>query len=230
MQRINVDSIQSIGITSRTSTLVNIDAPKRKVNTPILNLNNITEHGDIIVCHNVLNRDVCENIIQACEGAARLYGNMWEKAVTIGEDTVGNDPNSPRQNLILHIGTSPKLKIIDSLIWRTFLTTIDTISNTMLPPHGFNLTCDEGYSLLRYGPNNYYKEHTDYHNTAVRVLSGLLYLNDDFEGGEIDFRRQNYRIKPTAGTIIFFPSSWTHPHTAMPVTRGIRYNIVSWWR
>lgn len=236
MYRINADSFQSVGVSPRVATLINVDAPERKICSPVYNFSNIQEQGDVIICHNVLDKKTCREIILACEIGARLHTgpSIWQKALTLGEKQ-NNDVAialSPRQNLIFTIpqDNNSQLALVDKIIWRAYVTTMDTVSSKILAPHGFTVQMDEGYSLLRYGPDNYYKEHTDYHQNAVRTLSGLLYLNDDFEGGEVNFRRQGLTIHPTPGTIIFFPSSWTHPHTAMPVKSGARYNIVTWWK
>lgn len=57
--------------------------------------------------------------------------------------------------------------------------------------------------------------------------SGLLYLNDCYQGGELYFPKQNFKIKPWAGTFIFFEGNQEIPHEVLEVTGGERYNIVS---
>ena len=89
---------------------------------------------------------------------------------------------------------------------------------------------DEGYSLNRYEPGQEYKEHSDDGPEVHRVVSLILYLNNDYEGGELHFRRQNVTIKPEAGDLLLFPSCYTHPHQALPVKSGIKYSIVTWCR
>lgn len=41
-------------------------------------------------------------------------------------------------------------------------------------------------------------------------LSTLIYLNDDYDGGEIVFGEYNLVIKPDAGDLIIFPSHFLH--------------------
>ena len=234
MYRINVDSWQSVGVTPRTNNLINIDAGRRSSDRPLLNVSNITEHGDIIVCHNVLSREQCDRIIMGTEFLARQHLNpeLWDKALTVGEANSNEaSSDSPRQNKILSVRNDvSNMRVLDNLLWHTYHVARETVSSTILQPNGFNLVRDEGYSVLRYEASNYYKEHTDYNDNLVRVLTGLIYLNDDFDGGEVHFRRQNFTYKPTAGSIVLFPSVWSHPHTAMPVTNGVRYNVITWWR
>ena len=46
----------------------------------------------------------------------------------------------------------------------------------------------------------------------VRVLSIIIALNGDYDGGEIVFPCQNFRTKLKQGEAIAFPPYWTHPH------------------
>ncbi len=98
----------------------------------------------------------------------------------------------------------------------------------------FVITQDDGYSLLRYDVGHFYSEHVDYvlstDATPYRTLSVLVYLNDNYKGGEIVFRRQGITIKPEAGSVVVFPSTCTHPHEALKVTEGEKYVVVTWAR
>lgn len=64
--------------------------------------------------------------------------------------------------------------------------------------------------------------------TLDRDISVLLYLNDTFTGGELDFPDQKYRIKPKPGLLVAFPSTHEFQHAALPTTGGVRYALVSW--
>ena len=56
--------------------------------------------------------------------------------------------------------------------------------------------------------------------------SVLLFLNDDFEGGE--FIVSELRLKIEKGDAIIFPSNFMFPHEVKEVTKGTRWSIVSW--
>jgi hypothetical protein len=60
-------------------------------------------------------------------------------------------------------------------------------------------------------------------------LSGLFYLNDDYEGGELYFPLQNIQFKPKAGGAYFFPGDKNFIHGVTEVTSGIRYVIPFFW-
>jgi len=92
--------------------------------------------------------------------------------------------------------------------------------------------------ILRYPPGGKYNQHADSEhweaskNEWVRVqdrdFSVLVYLNDEYEGGELQLVQQNFTIKPKPGMMLAFPSDHRYLHAALPTTSGIRYVIVSW--
>jgi predicted 2-oxoglutarate/Fe(II)-dependent dioxygenase YbiX len=103
---------------------------------------------------------------------------------------------------------------------------------------GQSLEWYESPDLMRYREGGYYVKHADSQNMDVehrtwtkvidRDLSILIYLNDDFEGGELSFYRLNYQIRPRAGAVVMFPSDHRYLHQAETVKKGVRYAIVSW--
>ncbi|NNE05008.1 MAG: 2OG-Fe(II) oxygenase [Xanthomonadales bacterium] len=96
----------------------------------------------------------------------------------------------------------------------------------------------ESPTILRYQPGGYFMAHADSclldpasHNwfrVKDRDLSLLIYLNDDFTGGSINFANFNYRFHPQMGDLLVFPSDNRYIHEAEKVKSGIRYVIVSW--
>ena len=49
-------------------------------------------------------------------------------------------------------------------------------------------------------------------HTPTRSFTCILYLNEDFEGGETHFPHFGVQCKPKAGTLLIFDSSWKHEH------------------
>jgi len=82
--------------------------------------------------------------------------------------------------------------------------------------------------LLKYEKTGHLPAHQD-QGISTRVLSVLLYLNDDYEGGEIEFQNSDLLIKPDPGSILFFPSNFLYVHEVHPVTNGIRYALPNWY-
>ena len=82
--------------------------------------------------------------------------------------------------------------------------------------------------VLKYKESGHLPAHSD-HGISSRVLSALLYLNDDYEGGEITFPHINFSIKPEAGSLIFFPSNFVFVHEVNAVKSGVRYALPNWY-
>lgn len=92
----------------------------------------------------------------------------------------------------------------------------------------FNMT--EGFSLLKYSgaTSDHYDAHYDGGAFNNRWISAIIYLNDDYDGGEIEFPDHRVKIKPKAGTLMIFPSNYAYRHIAHNVIKGTKYAIVTW--
>jgi len=88
---------------------------------------------------------------------------------------------------------------------------------------------DSGYELLRYNPDQFYIQHTDSFKARPRAVSCSFMLNDDYEGGEFAFFNRELKFKPKRGSVLMFPSNFMYPHEIMPVTKGTRYSIITWF-
>ena len=54
-----------------------------------------------------------------------------------------------------------------------------------------------------------------------------MYLNDEYEGGELFFPYFDLKFKPEAGDIVLFPSTFIWAHAALPVESGLKYSAVT---
>jgi len=96
----------------------------------------------------------------------------------------------------------------------------------------FNITNNihfvEGFNVLRYEDGENYGAHYDGGTETGRAISPILYLNDEYVGGELEFVNFNIKIKPTAGSLYLFPSNYAYRHIAHPIKSGRKYAIVTW--
>jgi len=89
-----------------------------------------------------------------------------------------------------------------------------------------------------YHPGDFYKRHLDsFRGRASRVVSLVLYLNDDWgleDGGELrvfaaeDSRQVVGQVRPGTGRAVLFLSEQV-PHEVLPARRT-RYSIACWFR
>jgi hypothetical protein len=84
----------------------------------------------------------------------------------------------------------------------------------------------EYYTINRYDNDKYMGPHVDSIDRTIEkspTISIVVYLNDDYEGGEISFPNQDITLKPKAGSIIVFPSYDPYIHDPKPTTSGDKY-------
>lgn len=96
----------------------------------------------------------------------------------------------------------------------------------------------EALALLRYVPGQEYRPHFDFDDAENRrVMTMLVYLNDDYDGGETEFVRTGLKVKGATGDAILFrndgPDGRQDPlseHAGLPVTRGTKFLATRWIR
>ena len=88
---------------------------------------------------------------------------------------------------------------------------------------------DSGYELLRYKEGQFYIQHTDSFLKQPRAVSCSFAINDDYEGGEFAFWNREKKVFLKKGSVLMFPSNFMYPHEIMPVTKGTRYSIITWF-
>lgn len=95
--------------------------------------------------------------------------------------------------------------------------------------YDITITKDEGLGLLKYEHYDKYDFHVDHGPGLNRTVSALIYLNPgEYEGGGTTFKHFNYTISPESPSLVLFPSNYPYLHAAEPVTKGIKYIIVTW--
>lgn len=85
----------------------------------------------------------------------------------------------------------------------------------------------EWINVVKYGPGDHFKEHADHGWSYVSTVSLVGYPNDDYVGGELYFPKLNLNIKPEAGDLYIFPSTYLFSHVALPVKEGLKYSFVT---
>jgi len=104
-------------------------------------------------------------------------------------------------------------------------------------------------NFIRYQVGGQYKLHhdffhpnTDYYEECVRrggqrKKTALIYLNENFKGGETDFPKLNTRVTPKTGKLVVWDNldDQGNPlkdslHAGLPVTEGTKYIVVIWIR
>lgn len=149
------------------------------------------------------------------------------------DDSITSDYRTSR-TADLHYFASPYLNRVDNKIC-TFM--------------GLNPFLGELMQAQKYAPGEYYKEHCDYffpltkeYKTYTewmgqRTWTFMVYLNDVEKGGETYFKHLKLKLKPTAGTAVFWNNLYRNGipnpktmHEACPPISGNKYVITKWFR
>lgn len=82
--------------------------------------------------------------------------------------------------------------------------------------------CDN--ALVRWPINSFQPKHT---GPEEDILSALIYLNDDYDGGRTCFS-DTFKVKPLSGRILIF-SDAKYLHWVEPVGNKTRYTLIYWF-
>ena len=97
----------------------------------------------------------------------------------------------------------------------------------------------EPLQILRYRPGQHYRRHYDFIPGAdnQRVLTALLYLNEDYTGGETAFPRLDLTVRGRMGDVLLFRNRRTDggreedmEHAGLPVLSGVKHIATRWIR
>lgn len=177
----------------------------------------------IVVLENIVSNELCDEIINE-------YVNDKNWVNTITNDGVRQDIRRCDSIYISDASiiqqNKEKRKSIDEKIFTCAVSSIERYIKKFRPA---SVQGDSGYTLLRYKEGEFYTEHTDHYLQAPRIVSCSFTLNDDFEGGDFGFFNRELIYKPPKGSALMFPSNFMYPHEIIPVIKGIRYSIVTWF-
>ena len=118
---------------------------------------------------------------------------------------------------------------------------IHALNRRLAAASGTNVRAGEPLQVLRYAPGEQYRQHSDAlpHVAAEqqRVLTFLVYLNDDYEGGETAFPELGIQVRGRTGNGLLFRNALPDGaldqravHAGLPVTRGIKHVASRWIR
>ena len=177
---------------------------------------------------NMITDEECKEIIRLAEPLVKPSPVIGEK----GLNTVMNDVRTSHNTFLKN-----EHKVVQDIY--------DKLSNII----GIDKDHFEQLQVVRYQPGQLYKAHWDacyeegkcddfMKRGGNRYATFLLYLNDDFTGGETFFPKRNKKIKPEKGkAALFFNLDQNNidklensQHAGLPPTSGIKWMCNVWVR
>jgi Rps23 Pro-64 3,4-dihydroxylase Tpa1-like proline 4-hydroxylase len=96
--------------------------------------------------------------------------------------------------------------------------------------YGIRGIMPEQWQLVRYGQGQKFATHLDEDCENPRTVSIIMYLNDDYSGGDLEYIWFDKIYKPKAGDLLIFPSNYIYSHRVNEVTSGTRYAVVRFYK
>lgn len=79
-------------------------------------------------------------------------------------------------------------------------------------------------TMQRQQPGVPLKKHTDVHTDPSIIYASILYVNDEYNDGEIFWAKKNFKLKPRKGSLLIFSGEDEFEHGVVAVGEGpIRY-------
>ena len=206
---------------------------QKSLSEPLYDINNQTDRH-VQIFDNVLLPEECEKII-------KLFNKYTDQQYK--GKTLGTLPFKAKHTNELNITTLSKenqeFSELDNLLYNRLKDNLDkyilnlkNVSDTV--GVNFNNIIDTGYQIQKYKKNTgYYINHVDSHiykhNNCIhnRIITYIWYLNDISEAGETNFVG-NFKIKPVAGRLLLFPSTWSYPHAGLVPISSDKYIVTGW--
>lgn len=123
------------------------------------------------------------------------------------------------------------------------------ILDRLLPIVGKNWKYVDYVNFIKYDEGGKFKKHSDFIDTSTqaniedlknggqREHTFLIYLNDDFEGGETHFNIMNKTIKPEKNKLVWWKNTLGDGsqniavmHESKPILKGTKYLMAVWVR
>lgn len=192
-----------------------------------MNLKNKTRlTKDIVIYENFLSPKISEKLIK-----------VLDKHVDVG--TITWMPISFYESYSSVLPEDDDATVIEEGLPATIFSDIKQgIINAVASVHDLDpkIICQIGYHTQKWEPGAYARKHSD--NTDEQGNSGaftrsryaaFLYLNDNFEGGMLQFPDQGISIQPKVGMLAVFDGGFNNMHEVTLISKGVRYTIGSFW-
>lgn len=179
----------------------------------------LSEHPRAAMFDRLLTPAECDYLIDAADG---LYqpSMVYDDARRLVRDTIRTSDGA-------------------TIHWAIEDPAIHAINRRIAAAAETNYDQGEALQALRYLPGQEYRPHFDWVGGAPnpRILTALVYLNEDYEGGETEFVRTGLKVRGSTGDALLFSNAQVDghgdplaEHAGLPVTNGTKHLATRWIR
>jgi hypothetical protein len=188
----------------------------------------------IVEIENFVEPETAKNMIKYFETKAALWGDIAFYG-SLGMGLAPNDPQLPEHGLTPTFFDDLREKFRES---------VELVFDRPVRP---NTSHAQKWNVGGFAaPHSDNSDHDGHPNSfAINKYVGILYLNDDYEGGELYFVREKKEFKkgdgpnnrwdtylsfkPKSYSFIIFPGGVENIHGVSEILEGTRYTMVSFW-
>lgn len=182
----------------------------------------------------------------SAEQYVKVYTNLVDKEICrefsekIRDEKQKNEFDSPMTNLLRTgeyvnlFAVKPEFKEFSNRVIRNISSEVGERYIKDVRPfyyaYGNKLSTSDAH-VLDYSKDDFFRIHHDHYAESLnfsRLLTVCVYLNEDYEGGYLEFPSIGKTYGFKTGDVIVFPSNWMYYHGVTPITSGNRYTIVFW--
>lgn len=177
------------------------------------NLSYINKIGNslenIIEVYNVLNNEDWNKISQECKSLEYNSGsddpdNFWYKRIA-GSDELSIELSNILKNIFIIAKTKAESY------------------------YGIKLKGKQNYNITVWRPAMSMHAHIDDADYKDYNIAALFYINEDYQGGEINFINFDKKFKPRSNSLIIFPGHDAYLHEVKTIINGHRYTSSMWF-
>jgi hypothetical protein len=178
----------------------------------------------VVSFDNFISPSDCLELYEFCKNNKEWPRDFYER----GELPRVNEPPRPHHELAdKYIGLG--IKEISYFFTREMQLLYPAVLRKYSDGESLGVHCD-GVSLDDAGDSiDYLRDYdpTSVHPTTITEGAMVLYLNDDYDGGELFFPDIDLEIKPKSGQLIAWPSGPFFEHGVKKISNGDRYVVSS---
>jgi hypothetical protein len=178
----------------------------------------IIHKHDIVEFSGYLSEEECQKLVEYYDAG----DSLWQQTCFFNARVM--DPYGPKNQL--------GVELFDPDFFNSLRNSLGQLAESVTGRPVRNLTL----SAHKWLPGAFASDHAD--NAELdgtpnawqdNKLVTILYLNDNYEGGNLTFRDHNISIAPKAGTAIVFDVGIDNVHAVTEVTSGERYTMLLSW-
>jgi len=185
-----------------------INEPSEKDKIYLDNVKKIGNSKDnILYMENVISEEEHQLLLNYVKNSESWKEQPWE-AMTIESNDLSEE--------IINI-----LKKIFKIVYKKSTDVYDV---------AINYFKENSLHLVKFIEGFYLIPHTDTLSDESNHVASVYYINDDYEGGEINFPGHNLKIKPKANSLIVFPGNENYLHEVLEIVDKPRYSSAMWFQ